>query len=323
MPPATISVAGWNGTRNFSLLPKSPVRTALVARLSPGARLLSVRNLTGGVSAQVIAFEIERPDGSVQKLVLRRHSETDYAANPNIAADEYKLLQILQAVGIPAPAPIYLDESCELLPTPYLVIQFVEGETQLNPHRVLRLVRQLAQQLAFIHTRDFAEHDLTFLSDQAKRFAAKLQSRPAVLDNTLSEGRIRDALESRGVPRPRNKQTLVHGDYWQGNVLWRDGKIVAVLDWEDAALGDPLADLANARLEILWGFGPRAMRTFTQHYQSLTPLDYSQLFLWDLYAALRPAGKLDTWGLDALTLKKMRRRHKIFVDEALRQLAPW
>lgn len=304
-------------------MPKSPVRTALVARLSPGARLLSVRNLTGVVSARVIAFEIERPDSATQKLVLRRHSETDYAANPNIAADEFKLLQILQAVGIPAPAPIYLDESCELLPTPYLVIQFVEGETQLAPVHVTRFVRRMAEQLAHIHTRDYSGFDLSFLPDQNERFADELENRPAVLDDTLGEGLVRDALESRGVPHLRNKQTLVHGDYWQGNVLWRDGNIVAVLDWEDAALGDPLSDIANARLETLWAFGPRALRTFTQHYQSLTPLDYSQFFLWDLYAALRPAGKLDTWGLDALTLKKMRRRHKIFVDEALRQLAPW
>jgi aminoglycoside phosphotransferase (APT) family kinase protein len=34
-------------------------------------------------------------------------------------------------------------------------------------------------------------------------------------------------------------------------VLWRDGRIVAVIDWEDAQVGDPLADLANTRLELL------------------------------------------------------------------------
>lgn len=293
-----------------------------VARLFPNSHLLSAHNLTGGVSAQVIVFEIELPDGTTQKLVLRRHGEIDYAANPNIAANEFKLLQILQAVGIPAPAPIYLDESRELLPTPYLVTQFIEGETQLAPRRVTPFVRQLAHQLSIIHTSDYSKYDLSFLPDQTERFTAKLRARPAVLDDTLSEGRIRDTLESRGVPLVHNKPTLLHGDYWQGNILWHDQRIAAVIDWEDAALGDPLSDLANARLEILWAFGPRAMRTFTQHYQLLTPLDYSQLPLWDLYAALRPAGKLDTWGLDALTLRKMRRRHKIFVDEALGQLSP-
>jgi aminoglycoside phosphotransferase (APT) family kinase protein len=36
--------------------------------------------------------------------------------------------------------------------------------------------------------------------------------------------------------------SLLHGDYWPDNTLWRDGRLVCVIDWEDAALGDPLAD---------------------------------------------------------------------------------
>lgn len=293
----------------------------IVSRLSPDAYLLAAHPLTGGVSAQVIAFEIEHPDGTTQKLVFRRHGEIDYSTNPHIAADEFKLLQILQSVGVPAPVPVYLDDSRDLLPTPYLVIEYVEGETQLTPRHVTPFVRQLANQLSIIHIANYTNHDLSFLPDQTKRLAAKLQNRPTVLDDTLSESRIRDTLESRGVPHPHNKPTLLHGDYWQGNVLWHQDKIAAVIDWEDAALGEPLSDLANARLEILWAFGTRAMHTLTQHYQSLTPLDYTQLPLWDLYAALRYASKLDTWGLDPQTVRKMRQRHKFFVDAALRHFA--
>ena len=63
---------------------------------------------------------------------------------------------------------------------------------------------------------------------------------------------------------------LLHGDFWPGNILWRYGQLVAVIDWEDAALGDPLADVANSRLEILWAFGIDAMQSFTHYYQSLT-----------------------------------------------------
>lgn len=45
--------------------------------------------------------------------------------------------------------------------------------------------------------------------------------------------------------------------------MWRDGQLAAVIDWEDAQLGDPLADVANARLEILWAFGIEAMLRFS------------------------------------------------------------
>jgi len=291
--------------------------TPVVARVASGATVGDIRALTGGVSAQVIAFEIEHPDSPRQKLVLRRHGETDYANNPNIAADEYRLLQILNAVGVPAPVPIYLDTSRELLPTPYLVVTYIEGETQLAPIHVTRFVKHMAEQLVNIHTRDYSKHDLSFLPEQTARLTDKIQNRPAILDDSLSENLIRDALESYGIPRPLNHPMLLHGDYWQGNLLWRDDKIAAVIDWEDAAVGDPVADLANARLEILWAFGSRVMRAFTQRYQSLNPLDYTHLPLWDLYAALRPASKLDSWGLDPQTARKMRRRHKEFVSKAL------
>jgi aminoglycoside phosphotransferase (APT) family kinase protein len=39
--------------------------------------------------------------------------------------------------------------------------------------------------------------------------------------------------------------SIVHGDYRLGNLVRADGRVLAVLDWELYALGDPLADLAN------------------------------------------------------------------------------
>ena len=72
--------------------------------------------------------------------------------------------------------------------------------------------------------------------------------------------------------------------------------MVAVIDWEDAALGDPLADVANARLEILWAIGTEAMHRFTEEYRSMMPnVDFTYLPLWDLYAALRPVSSISGW----------------------------
>ena len=53
-------------------------------------------------------------------------------------------------------------------------------------------------------------------------------------------------------PPPAQKLSVVHGDYRSGNFLHDgQGKIVAVLDWEMAHLGDPLEDLGWA-LDPLW-----------------------------------------------------------------------
>jgi aminoglycoside phosphotransferase (APT) family kinase protein len=111
------------------------------------------------------------------------------------------------------------------------------------------------------------------------------------------------------------------GDFWPGNLLWKDGQLVAVIDWEDAKLGDPLADVANSRLEILWAFGIDAMQSFTHQYQSMTTIDFTNLPYWDLCAALRPASKIAEWAAGDITEKTMREGHRWFITQAFEKLS--
>jgi aminoglycoside phosphotransferase (APT) family kinase protein len=53
-------------------------------------------------------------------------------------------------------------------------------------------------------------------------------------------------------PPPAQKLSVVHGDFRSGNFMHDgQGKVLAVLDWEMAHLGDPLEDLAWC-LDALW-----------------------------------------------------------------------
>jgi aminoglycoside phosphotransferase (APT) family kinase protein len=162
---------------------------------------------------------------------------------------------------------------------------------------------------------------MSFLPQQAQRYAEKLRARPAKLDESLDEGHIRDVLEAAWPFPQRNTSVLLHGDFWPGNTLWKDGQLIAVIDWEDAEFGDPLADVATTRLEILWAFGIDAMRTFTQHYQSITPIDFTNLPYWDLWAALRPASQIATWATDEITEENMREGHRWFITQAFAKLS--
>ena len=49
-------------------------------------------------------------------------------------------------------------------------------------------------------------------------------------------------------------RVLVHGDYRMGNVLFDEGGMRAVLDWELAHVGDPAEDLAWMCVRS-WRFG--------------------------------------------------------------------
>lgn len=294
----------------------------LVQRIEPGSKLLRAWPLTGGVSAQVTALEIERPGGRTEKLIARRHGDVDFSRNPAIAADEYRLLNALHSAGIPTPAPRYVDDSGEIFSRPCLVVEYIEGEPEFEPADLDDFIQQLATHLAAIHRLNVSNPNLPTLPDQEALYTEKLRARPERLDDSLDEGRIRDTLESVWPLPRRNRSALLHGDYWPGNTLWRDGRLVGIIDWEDAALGDPLADLANTRLEILWALGIDVMHDFTRHYRSMMEtLDFAHLPYWELCAALRPASKLSKWGLDSDTEQAMRAGHRAFVTRAYRGLA--
>jgi aminoglycoside phosphotransferase (APT) family kinase protein len=287
----------------------------LVQRIAPGSALVRSWSLTGGVSAAVTALELRRPNGTTERLVVRQHGATDRARNPQIARDEFALLERLSAAGIAVPAPVALDAQGEFAHAPALVTVFVEGTAGFTPGS--DVLQQFAAQLARLHALDPAQLGLAFLPDQADAVAARLLDQPASLGDSTVEARAWEVLRADWPPAPRNPPRLLHGDFWPGNTLWQAGRLVAIIDWEDAALGDPLADLANSRLELLWAGGADALERFTAYYTALAPLDVGQLPYWDLAAALRPAANLGAWGLEAETERTMRRQLGWFITQAL------
>jgi aminoglycoside phosphotransferase (APT) family kinase protein len=309
----------------------------LAQKITPQGKLLRTWPLQGGISAQMTALELLLPDDTTQKMIVRQPSARKLQQNPQAAADEFKLLQITQAAGIATPTPYYLDQasdqSQQIFSTPCLVMDYIEGQPDFIPTNLANFILQFATQLAKIHSIDSSKLDLAFLPNQAKALANNLGKRPAKVDHSLDEGQIRDALEANWLSVWRRPSVLLHGDFWPGNVLWREGQLVGVIDWEDAKLGDPLCDLAISRLDMLWIFGRQAMQEFTQHYQSLMSQsrmasDFTNLPYWDLNAALRPASDIAEWatvypplGRADITEETMRAGHKWFITQAFKALA--
>jgi aminoglycoside phosphotransferase (APT) family kinase protein len=274
---------------------------SLARRIDSHSKLLRAWELKGGVSAQVTAIEIEGADGRTERLVVRRHGAADLKRNPQIAKDEFRLLQLLEAAGVPAPRPRFLDQDG------LLVVEYIEGESPASVDQA-ELVGRLATVLAEIHRVEQAS------------FLPRCSIDGELDSPSAEELRIRDVLDS-ALPLPeRNRPVLLHGDFWPGNTLWQGDRLVAVIDWEDAAIGDPLADVANARLELLWALDAAAMDDFTRRYQSVTSVDLTDLPCWDLWADLRLAGRIAEWGLDEAKQAEMRAKHETFVAQARAKL---
>lgn len=288
----------------------------VVARFEPGCRLVSHRRLVGGASAESTALEIERPDGSRFGRVVRRHGEGDRAVNPDVARDEFELLRLLAAEGFPVPLPRGHEASGTILPTPFIVTDFVEGTNELPPERREAAATRMAEELVRLHRLGAGDRRLAFLLRRDPLSRREIATERAAEEDHEVEQTIREALRPHW-PLPQSEAVLLHGDFWPGNLLWRDGRLAAVIDWEDACLGDPLVDLGPARLELLWAWGEAAAEGFTGDYERLSGRALDRLPLYDLWTALRALLRLPGWALDAAEAAEKRRLLRGFVERAL------
>ncbi|MFI7002346.1 phosphotransferase enzyme family protein [Nocardia sp. NPDC050175] len=90
----------------------------------------------------------------------------------------------------------------------------------------------------------------------------------------------------------------LHGDYYEGNLLARDGHVVAVFDWDEALVGPPEVELASAASEFadVLGSDLAGARRFVDVY----------------HAAGGTAGHLDDVALTQLMRHRLRREAVYF-----------
>jgi len=276
--------------------------------------------LTGGHSSYVFKLSCYRDDEQ-NIFVLRIPKQEVLEVLPHVTGNEFKLLELLDSIGISVPKPILLDESKNILPNPFMVIGWVNGTTDIHERDLKERLKKMASVLIDIHSVDVHRQDVAFLPRRDEVYYREHLNKVKEMDNSLRESEIRSVLTSAWPFPHANTATLQHGDYWFENVMW-EGSEPVVIDWVDASIGEPLEDLGNARMELLWVFGEEAVKIFTDEYKRKNPdLDYRDLPYWDLCAALRPAFKIRKWAYeDDVREAEMRRWHEMFVEQALEKL---
>jgi aminoglycoside phosphotransferase (APT) family kinase protein len=292
-----------------------------VAELEPGGQLVHMVELTGGVSANVLGLEITTAAGGRRRVVLRQHRTADFKQHgQTVTATEFGVLAALHRKGLAVPEP-YLCNDTGTVTAPYLIIEWVDGSTELAPDDIPAALDQMAQFLVDVHSLDASSLQIPGLEPIEDPVAEVV----SYLPSTEAGHHARAMLGSGAIQLGVNRCVLLHGDYWPGNVMWQDGRLVAVIDWEDARLGDPLADLATARVELLCRYGDEAMEQLTNHYlaahrAAIGPLRLDSLGLWELYVSAAALASMGRWGLEPAEEAPRRQLTERVFERAVRRL---
>ena len=280
----------------------------LVAEVWPGAALRSARRLTGGVSAQVYALEVAHSSGALAQVVVREHApvESHYTAEL-----EFLLLKALHSLDLPVPQPILFDARCTLAATPFVIMAAIPGSSVIPTGEAFEYIDEMASQLFRIHQAPI--QNLPALPSRLDPLPEVFEYLPTAAEWGGLKARLR-ALTDTGF---KGAPCLLHGDYWAQNLLWEQGRITGVLDWEDAAIGDPLSDVAGASVELRYLFGREGMQRFIAAYSALSSVDPTRLALWQVYVAAAAQHFMSTWQLAPEREARMRQQALATLEESV------
>jgi aminoglycoside phosphotransferase (APT) family kinase protein len=197
-------------------------------------------------------------------LVLRRPPRGPLPPSAHDVLREARLLSKLQNTPVRVPRVLAACDDTDVIGAPFYIMERVRGEVIAstipealdNPEQRRQIADELIDALVELHAVDYTAVGLEgfgkpsgYLERQLRRFGGLWEhNRTREIPEVEQVG---DWLKANRPDSP--PATIVHGDYRLGNTMFECGapaSLVAILDWEMATIGDPLADLGY--LMIHW-----------------------------------------------------------------------
>jgi aminoglycoside phosphotransferase (APT) family kinase protein len=210
---------------------------------------LSVKQFKGGQSNPTYMLETPK-----RRYVLRRKPPGKLLPSAHAVDREYRVTSTLRAQGFPVAEPFAYCADESIAGTAFYVMDFVDGrvfwEPQMpvsNPAERAAIYDSMNATIARLHAFDPATTGLgdfgkgeNYVARQIDRWSK--QYRTSETEKIEAMEKLIDWLP-RHIPPPQPVR-LVHGDYRLDNLIIarETPEVAAVLDWELATLGDPLAD---------------------------------------------------------------------------------
>ena len=224
-------------------------RSNLTYRLTVSAEATEATEATEGTEAT-------EAEGS-RLLVLRRPPLGHVLPTAHDMSREFRVLSALAGTQVPVAPLVAACTDDEVIGAPFYVMEHVPGVVlrtradtkELTETQAADLSRCLADMLAAIHGVDVAAVGLGDLGRGAGYLRRQLDrwQRQWELSVTREMPGYAELVQRLTAALPaEGETTLVHGDFRLDNALVTltpEPRITAVVDWEMATLGDPLADL--------------------------------------------------------------------------------
>ena len=206
-----------------------------------------------GEGASNLTYLLERGPA---RVVLRRPPPPPLPPSAHDVVREARIQLALAPLGVRVPKVLAVCEDDSILGVPFYLMEELDGSVvgQRLPHEIDKprerrnLAHELLDGLVQLHGVDWEACGLSigkptgYLERQLRRWSGLWEvNATRELSACIELGQRLQATMPESPP-----STVVHGDYRLGNVMVSNhapARLIAILDWEMATIGDPLADL--------------------------------------------------------------------------------
>lgn len=175
------------------------------------------------------------------------------------------VMRALAPTPVPVPVVRWYEPDADILGSPFLIMDHVKGATpsdtppgfhgrglffDATPADRAAMWWALMARMIELHALDWRSLALPRMTGMATTPRACIDQQIDLLQRWLDWSEVspppvleRGLAWLRDTPPPPSRLSLVWGDARPGNVLYRDGRVAALLDWEIASIGFPAFDL--------------------------------------------------------------------------------
>jgi aminoglycoside phosphotransferase (APT) family kinase protein len=122
--------------------------------------------------------------------------------------------------------------------------------------------------------------------------------------------------------------TLVHDDFWSGNTVAYRGRIVGIIDWTTAEVGDRRTDVCECRIDMVLSHNIGVADRFLEDYERLAGRRLDDIWYFDLFRGFHAYLEYEHWlegyhdmGLTHLKPEAVGAHLRAFLRRALDQAA--
>jgi aminoglycoside phosphotransferase (APT) family kinase protein len=232
----------------------------------------------------------------INKLVLRMYPKSYLGFG---VKHEYKIMQNLLQEGFQVPSVLFFEEVEEILGKPFMIMEFIEGETlndkfsKSSADQIPELMYQFTSLMVSLHRLEWKKFitDKTQIDTNDPYFATNfIIDDLRLIAKEFNKKEYQPTikwLQDKKVNYPVENFAFIHGDFHPLNIIVAENNSLFVIDWGQSRISDIRDDIAHTSLLFIMFGASQLNPLLFKYYEELSGNSIGDLVFYEVSSAFK------------------------------------